>query len=156
MCPGARFFPRRIVGGRRCGLDILVDAEPIIAGPGVTGQRMLSAVEPRLAGGLGDTPLFELAGAKSGGTMMILGGTHPQEIGGMLTAVLVVEDVRVKQGRLIVVRQANRSGFTHTESNGSLSAPLRNRDTGRAALVPGRHAVDQSGRPVAGSGCLRP
>jgi len=23
---GARFFRRRIVGGRRCGLDILVDA----------------------------------------------------------------------------------------------------------------------------------
>src|ERR1019366_592146 len=89
------------------------EAEPIIAGPGVTGQRMLSAMEPSLAGGAGDTPVFELAGAKPGGTMMILGGTHPQEIGGMLAAVLVIENVRVKQGRLIVVPQANRSGFTH-------------------------------------------
>jgi len=91
------------------------EVEPIVAGPGVTGERMLSAVEPSLAGGPGDTPVFELAGDKPGGTMMILGGTHPQEIGGMLAAVLVIENVRVKQGRLIVVPQANRSGFTHTD-----------------------------------------
>jgi hypothetical protein len=91
------------------------EAEPIVAGPGVTAQRMLSATEPSLAGGPGDTPVFELAGPKPGGTMMILGGTHPQEIGGMLAAVLMIENARVKQGRLIVVPQANRSGFTHTD-----------------------------------------
>jgi hypothetical protein len=91
------------------------EAEPIVAGPGVTAQRMLSATEPSLAGGSGDTPVFELAGPKPGGTMMILGGTHPQEIGGVLAAVLMIENVRVKQGRLIVVPQANRSGFTHTD-----------------------------------------
>src|SRR5260370_31609652 len=68
------------------------EAEPIVAGPGVTAQRMLSATEPSLAGGPGDTPVFELAGPKPGGTMMILGGTHPQEIGGVLTAVPVTAD----------------------------------------------------------------
>jgi hypothetical protein len=91
------------------------EPEPIVAGPGVTGQRMLSAAEPSLAGSPGDTPVYELAGDKPGGAMMILGGTHPQEIAGMLAAVLVIENVRVKQGRLIVVPQANRSGFTHTD-----------------------------------------
>jgi Succinylglutamate desuccinylase / Aspartoacylase family len=99
---GAIFFSMRV-------------PEPIVAGPGVTAQRMLSATEPSLASSPGDTPVFELAGEKRGGTMLILGGTHPQEIGGMLAAVLVVENVRVKQGRLIVVPQANRSGFTHTD-----------------------------------------
>jgi hypothetical protein len=91
------------------------EAEPIVAGPGVTVQRMLSATEPSLAGGPGDTPVFELAGPKPGGTMMILGGTHPQEIGGVLAALLMIENARVKQGRLIIVPQANRSGFTHTD-----------------------------------------
>jgi hypothetical protein len=90
------------------------EAEPIVAGPGVTTQRMLSAVEPSLAGGPGDTPVFELAGTP-GGTMLILGGTHPQEIGGVMTAILMVENARVARGRLIVVPQANRSGFTHTD-----------------------------------------
>src|SRR4051812_9465165 len=91
------------------------DAEPIVAGPGVTSHRMLSAIEPSLAGGPSDTPVFELAGEKPGGTFLILGGTHPQEIGGMLAAVLMIENARVRQGRLIVVPQANRSGFTHTD-----------------------------------------
>jgi hypothetical protein len=90
------------------------EAEPIVAGAGVTAQRMLSATEPSLAGGPGDTPVFELAGAP-GGTMLILGGTHPQEIGGVLAAILMVENARVKRGRIIVVPQANRSGFTHTD-----------------------------------------
>src|SRR5262245_12859180 len=89
--------------------------EPIVAGPGVTNQSMLSAAEPDLAGSPGDTPVFELKGEKPGGTMMILGGTHPQEIGGVLAAILMIENARVTQGRLIVVPQANRSGFTHTD-----------------------------------------
>jgi hypothetical protein len=90
------------------------EAEPIVAGSGVSAQRMLSATEPSLAGGPGDTPVFELAGTP-GGTMLILGGTHPQEIGGVMTAILMVENARVTRGRLIVVPQANRSGFTHTD-----------------------------------------
>src|SRR5262245_47283025 len=90
------------------------EVEPIVAGPGVIEQRMLSAIEPSLANGPGDTPVFELAGTP-GGTMLILGGTHPQEIGGVMAAILMVENVRVTQGRLIVVPQANRSGFTHTD-----------------------------------------
>jgi hypothetical protein len=89
--------------------------EPIVAGPGVTLARMLSANERSLAGGPGDTPVFELNGDKPGGTLMILGGTHPQEIAGMLAAVLMVENARVMQGRVIVVPQANRSGFSHTD-----------------------------------------
>jgi predicted deacylase len=91
------------------------EAEPIVAGPGVTAENMLSVTEPSLAKSPGDTPVFELAGGEKGGTLMILGGTHPQEIAGMLAAVLMVENARVKQGRIIVVPQANRSGFTHTD-----------------------------------------
>jgi hypothetical protein len=91
------------------------EGEPIIAGPGVTGQRMLGEIEPSLAGSAGDTPIFELKGEKPGGTFLILGGTHPQEIAGMLAAILVVENARIMEGRVIVVPQANRSGFTHTD-----------------------------------------
>jgi hypothetical protein len=104
-----------VAGAAGSILAAMREAEPIIAGPGVTAQRMLSATEPSLAGGPGDTPVFELSGDKPGGTLLILGGTHPQEIGGMLAAVLVIENVRVKTGRIVVVPQANRSGFTHTD-----------------------------------------
>lgn len=89
--------------------------EPIIPGPGVTGQKMLGEIEPSVAGGSGDTPIFELAGSEPGGTVMVLGGTHPQEIAGMLAAVLLIENATVKKGKLVVVPQSNRSGFTHTD-----------------------------------------
>ena len=91
------------------------EAEPIIAGPGVTKQHMLSEYNPNLAGSQGDTPVFELAGEKPGGTVTILGGTHPQEIAGMLAAVLLIENAKVTQGKLMVVPQSNRSGFSHTD-----------------------------------------
>jgi hypothetical protein len=91
------------------------EAEPIIAGPGVTKQSMLGDIAPGLSGGPGDTPVFELAGAEPGPTIVILGGTHPQEIAGTIAAVLLVENATVKKGRLIVVPQANRSGFSHTD-----------------------------------------
>jgi hypothetical protein len=91
------------------------EPEPIVAGPGVTAIRMLSEFEPSLAGGTGDTPVFELAAGRKGGTITILGGTHPQEIAGMMAAVLLVENVKVSQGKLVVVPQANRSGFNHTD-----------------------------------------
>ena len=89
-------------------------SEPIVAGPGVTASRMLSALEPSLAAGSGDTPVFELAGETPGGRILILGGTHPPETAGMMAAILLVENARVTQGRMVVVPQANRSGFTYT------------------------------------------
>lgn len=89
--------------------------EPIVAGPGVTGQRMLGEFAPEIAGTPADTPVFILEGEEPGGTMLLLGGTHPQEISGLMGAVLVVENATVTRGRVIVIPQANRSGFTHTD-----------------------------------------
>jgi hypothetical protein len=91
------------------------EPEPIVPGSGVTKQQMLSEVAPSLKNGPGDTPVFQLTGSEPGATVMILGGTHAQEIAGMIAAVLLVENATVKKGRLIVVPQANRSGFTHTD-----------------------------------------
>ena len=47
--------------------------------------------------------------------MLLLGGTHPQEISGLMAAVLMVENATVTRGRVIVIPQSNRSGFTHTD-----------------------------------------
>ena len=91
------------------------EPEPIHAGPGVTKSRSLGDYFPAIANGPGETPVFILEGGEPGGTLVLLGGTHPQEVAGMVSATLVVENVRVKKGRIIVIPQANRSGFTYTE-----------------------------------------
>lgn len=93
----------------------MLEPEPIVAGPGVTQQKMLSDYAPALSDTPGDTPVFILEGEEPGGTVLLLGGTHPQEISGLMAAVLVIENATPKQGRIIVVPQANRSGFTHTD-----------------------------------------
>jgi hypothetical protein len=76
---------------------------------------MLGDYQPNIKGGDGDTAVFELTGGKDGPTLMVLGGTHPQEIAGMLAAIILVENAKVTQGKLIILPQANRSGFTYTE-----------------------------------------
>jgi predicted deacylase len=82
-------------------------------GAGVTRTTQLSAYFPALAGGPGDTPVYILNGDEPGGTMLVLGGTHPDEPAGYLTAVILLEQARVRAGRLIVIPRANASAFTH-------------------------------------------
>jgi hypothetical protein len=47
--------------------------DAIVAGPGVTSSRLLSAWLPDIAGTPGDTPVFELAGESPGSTVVVLG-----------------------------------------------------------------------------------
>jgi hypothetical protein len=92
------------------------EPEPIVAGPGVTTRRMLSDYAPTLAGSPADTPVFILEGKEPGGTLLLLGGTHPQEISGLMGAVLMIENAIPEKGRVVILPQSNRSGFTHTDS----------------------------------------
>ena len=87
--------------------------DAIHPGPGVSHRVQLSAYFPGLAGTPGDTSVYILDGTTPGGCLMVLGGTHGDEPAGYLTAVLLVEQAKVQAGRLIVIPQANASGFTH-------------------------------------------
>lgn len=87
------------------------DAQP---GHGVTQTVMLSSYFPALADTAGDTPVFIMQGAKPGPTVLILGGTHGNEIAGIMTATLLVERAVVEAGRVIVVPHANNSASTYS------------------------------------------
>ncbi len=47
-------------------------------------------------------------------SMLILGGTHPNEPAGQIASVVILENVTVERGVLYVITEANRSGYTHT------------------------------------------
>jgi hypothetical protein len=51
----------------------------------------------------------------AGGTLLVIGGTHASEIAGSLTAVLMVENLRVGAGRVFLIPYANASAATHNE-----------------------------------------
>lgn len=107
-------------------------ADVIVPGAGVTLVQRLSDWFPPLRGGAGDTPVFVLGTPGSGGTALVLGGTHADEPAGYLTAVLLVERVRVERGRLLVIPRANASGFTHNIGQEAHPAMIVI-DTGRGA-----------------------
>ena len=66
------------------------EEEPIYPGPGVTEIKMLSEWYPDLEGTAGDTEVYILEGEEEGGSMLVLGGTHPNEPSGLVAAVLLI------------------------------------------------------------------
>lgn len=76
-------------------------------------EHMLSEWFAPLEGTPADTPVYIQEGAEPGGTVFVMGGTHPNEPAAMLSAVLFLERAKVDKGRLIVVPFANAMAFTH-------------------------------------------
>lgn len=81
---------------------------------GVTGITSLGAYLPNLKGTAGDSPVYIMDSGNPGETVVVLGGTHCDEPSGYMAAVALVENASVSAGRMIVIPQANLSGFTHT------------------------------------------
>jgi hypothetical protein len=83
--------------------------------PGLSTQIKLSVYFHRLADSPGDTDVFCFKGKEQGGNLLIIGGTHPNEPAGFITAVLLLENITVSRGKIFILPQANLSGFTHDD-----------------------------------------
>jgi hypothetical protein len=90
-------------------------ADIVFPGQGLTASRRLSDYFPPLKNTPGDTPVFVFEGKAKGGNVLILGGTHPNEPAGYMTAILLVENIRASRGKVVIVPWANASGFTHSD-----------------------------------------
>ena len=88
--------------------------EPVVASEYVTQVKKLSDYFPDLKGTVNDCNIYIFEGSEPGGTVLLVGGTHPEEPGANLTAELIVENLRVKKGKVIVAIRANRSASTVT------------------------------------------
>lgn len=81
----------------------------------MTEKSSLAKYCPSLKGTSGDTPVYIFDSKKPGATILVLGGTHPNEVAGFMTAVLLTENLRIDSGKFIVIPQACGSGFTCTD-----------------------------------------
>ncbi|MDY6021007.1 MAG: succinylglutamate desuccinylase [Oscillospiraceae bacterium] len=99
------------------------EEEPIYAGEGVTEIRMLSEYLPSLAGTAGDTEIYVLDSGVPGASMLVLGGTHPNEPSGFISAVTLIEYCKPESGVLYVIPRTNNSAFTCTDPQEA--APMR-------------------------------
>ena len=89
--------------------------EPIIPGDNVSKKGWLGDYFQDLKGTRGDTEIYFLESGKPGAAILILGGTHPNEPAGFLAAVCLIENIKVMQGRVIIIPRANNSAFTHND-----------------------------------------
>ena len=107
--------------------------EPVVLSPGITDVKKLSDYFYGIRGSINDVNVYVSEGEESGGTVLILGGTHPEEPAARLAAWIFAENVEVKQGRLFLILSANRSASTVTRLGGayppdySLSTPWGSR-----------------------------
>ena len=92
-------------------------------GYGVSALKWLSDYNPNLKGTDYDTPLYVMEG-KPGAALLILGGTHPREIAGPMTAAVVLENAQVEQGRLFIVPCLNAAGMSVPDQLGQVPNQL--------------------------------
>ncbi len=94
-------------------------AEPVVAGPGVARVATLGDYFEPVKGTINDANVYVLEGREPGGTVLLLGGTHPEEPAGRLASWIFAENAELAQGRLFIVLTANRSGSTATRLGGA-------------------------------------
>lgn len=96
--------------------------EQVVLSPGVTEVKKLSDYYEGVRGTANDCNIYVLDGQEPGGTLFIMGGTHPEEPAGRLAAWVLAENAVMEAGRMIVVLSANRSATTVTRLGGAYPA----------------------------------
>ena len=89
--------------------------EDLLPSAGLTKFLHLHDYHAPLAHTNGDAKVYFFEGKEPGGSVLILGGTHPNEAAGFVTAYLMLENLYVSKGRIIIIPQANHSAFTHND-----------------------------------------
>lgn len=86
--------------------------DSFVASKCLTDVTSLSAYEPSLRGTWADAPIYVFDSGVPGGTAFIMGGTHPNESAGILSAYILMENIEISKGRVIVLPIANLSAST--------------------------------------------
>lgn len=73
----------------------------------LTKTGWLSDYYSGLLGTPGDSKVYYFEGKQPGGTLFVGGGTHSNEIAGIMAAVLIVENLELEAGRVIIVPNLN-------------------------------------------------
>lgn len=96
--------------------DFYRDEQEFIIGDNVTRIEKFSDYSPNLKNTIGDADIFVLEGSISsdGPSLLIIGGTHPNEPASQITSVLFLENLEVEYGTVYIITEANRSAYSHS------------------------------------------
>ncbi len=87
----------------------------LIPSKSLTAIKKLSNYFKGMKNTSADSDIYFFDSGKPGGTVLLLGGTHPNEPAGFITAVVLLEQLKCEEGRVIIIPQACLSGFTCTD-----------------------------------------
>ncbi len=93
--------------------------EPVVLGPSVGSVTKLGDYFDGVKGTTNDSNVYILNGKEPGGSILILGGTHPEEPAGRIASWIMIENTVVAKGRVFVIPTANRSASTVTRPGGA-------------------------------------
>lgn len=89
--------------------------EKLFPSPALKNIKKLSDYNPNLKDTRGDAAIYCFEGKESGGKVLLLGGTHPNEAAGYMTAFLMIENLNIEKGTIYILPRANNSAFTHND-----------------------------------------
>ena len=90
--------------------------EAVVPSAALTQVKKLSDYFPegKIKGTINDANVYFFDSGVPGGTALIIGGTHPEEPVAVMAATAFTENVKVTQGRVIIIDRINTSGSTVT------------------------------------------
>lgn len=88
--------------------------EPVVVSEYITEVKKLSDYFDGVKGTTNDSNVYIFDSGVEGGTFLIWGSTHPEEPAGVMTASLLVENLKVTQGKVIIIDRENNSASTNT------------------------------------------
>lgn len=86
--------------------------ETLYPSEGITKVGMLSDYFDGIKGTNGDTEVYLYDSGVPGGTALLGGGTHANEAAAYLAPVVMLENIKVTQGRVFIIPRLNNSAFT--------------------------------------------
>jgi len=112
-------------------------------GYGVTDIKWLSDYFPEIGGTNVDTQVYFMTGDATGATFLLMGGTHPRELAGTVSAITFLENAIVKTGTIIVIPFSNISAASIPDTTGKIShfLPVQTK-SGERYLVFGDRRTD--------------
>lgn len=90
--------------------------EPLVASEGLTEVKKLSDYSDVVKGTVNDVNVYVFDSGVPGGTLFVFGGSHPEEPTGILATQLMIENMKVTQGKVMVVTRMNNSASLTTRA----------------------------------------
>ena len=110
---------KKVLAGVHPDVNMISGGDKPIAVDQVRSLRSDAYVRPNE----GQRKVYVLEGEQEGDSMLVLGGTHPNEPSGLVAAVLLIENAQPEAGTLYVIPRTNNSAFTCTDPQEG--APMR-------------------------------